>query len=593
VVKPLVIRLLRLQVWLVETLRPSELQSTLFWAGIVGLLGGLSSVFFRRASSAFQWFLTQRSGDFVDVATDLPWWGRLLVPTAGGFLAGAVLYFGMRLTRGQSSTDYLEAISLGDGVIRSRPSLVKSISSLLSIASGGSIGREGSMSQLGAWLASLVGRNAKFTTPRLRLMVACGGAAGIAAAYNAPIAGALFVAEIVLGSIAMESFGPLIFASVVSTLTARILLGPKPIFAIPPFLLVSAWELIPYLILGAVAGTAAPAFLRLLRTSEDIFSNLKCPVYLRLALGGLVTGAISIFLPEAWGNGYSVVSSILQTEWLWQTLLAVLLCKVIATAAMFGSGAVGGVFTPTLFVGAALGCLFGMPVHHFWPEGTASPSAYALVGMGCLLAATTHAPLMAILILFEMTLDYEIILPLMLACVTSYYVSISFDRRSVYAESLKRKEPVEPMVPLSEMRVYSLMKPDPTSVPESARFSQIAQTFVGNRNNYLFVTSDGSQFSGAISLHDIKAYLNEAEISNLVTAFDLVHRDFPYVAQNATLTEALAKFSRHEGERLPVINDYEERKLIGSISKTDLLLTMAHGNTGPKQEETPVIAKAG
>ncbi|MSR65464.1 MAG: CBS domain-containing protein [Verrucomicrobiae bacterium] len=130
------------------------------------------------------------------------------------------------------------------------------------------------------------------------------------------------------------------------------------------------------------------------------------------------------------------------------------------------------------------------------------------------------------------------------------------------------------------------MKPSPPSVPESSRFSQIAETFVGNRNNYLYVTSDGSRFSGAISLHDIKAYLNEAEISNLVTAFDLVHREFPFVAQNATLTEALEKFSRHDGERLPVINDFEQRKLIGSISKTDLLLTMAHGNTGPKKDET-------
>ncbi|MSR65465.1 MAG: voltage-gated chloride channel ClcB [Verrucomicrobiae bacterium] len=449
-VKPLVIRLLKLQVWLAEKLRPSELQSTLFWAGIVGFFGGLSSVLFREAISRLQLLLTHRHGDFVEIATDLEWWGRLLVPTAGGFLAGAVLYFGMRLTRGQSSTDYLEAIALGDGVIRSRPTLVKSISSLLSIASGGSIGREGSMSQLGAWLASLVGRKAGFSTPRLRLMVACGGAAGIAAAYNAPIAGALFVAEIVLGSIAMESFGPLIFASVISTLTARTLLGGEPIFKIPHFHLVSGWELIPYLLLGLVAGVVAPLFLRLLRANEKLFSRLKLPAYLRLALGGLVVGVISIYVPEAWGNGYSVVSSILESQWLWQTLLAVLLCKVIATAAMFGSGAAGGVFTPTLFVGAALGCLFGMPIHYYWPAAT--PSAYALVGMGCLLAGTTHAPLMAILILFEMTLDYEIILPLMLACVTSYYVSISFGRRSIYSESLKRKEPGEPMVPLSEMR---------------------------------------------------------------------------------------------------------------------------------------------
>src|ERR1043166_7637452 len=307
-VHPLLLRLLKARVWVTEMLRPNELQITLFWAGLIGFLGGVASFYFRKAIQVVQWMLTYRDGSIEKVAEGLPLWQRLLIPTVGGLAAGMVLHLGVRLFRGQSSTDYMEAISLGEGVIRTRSTLVKSLSSLLTIASGGSIGREGPMVQLSAMLASLIGRRGKFSSVRRQLLVGCGAAAGIASAYNAPIAGALFVAEIVIGSIAMESFGPLIFSSVIATVTVRHLLDAKPVFQNPSFELVSNWELVPYVGLGLFTGFFAPWFLRLLQRSEQLFAKLTVPIYLRLAIGGLIVGLISLFVPGVWGNGQTQIN---------------------------------------------------------------------------------------------------------------------------------------------------------------------------------------------------------------------------------------------------------------------------------------------
>ena len=586
--RPRLMRLIRWRVWLAGAIRPTETQVTLFWAGVVGLLGGLSSCGFRVCIRGLQWLMTQQGGSLVQAASNLAWWERLAVPTAGGFLAGAVLFLGMRITRGEHSTDYMEAIALRDGIIRTRSSLVKSVSSLLTIASGGSIGREGSMVQLGAWLASFVGRRVRLPTPRLRLLVACGAAAGIAAAYNAPIAGALFVAEIILGSISMESFGPLIFASVVSTLTVRKLWTGSPLFAVPSFQLVSAWELIPCLALGLLAGLVAPGFLRLLRMSEDLFARSRLPVYWRLAVGGLIVGGLSVYVPQVWGNGYSVIDSILHNPWPWGLVLAVLGCKVVSTAATFGSGATGGVFTPTLFVGAALGCLYGQGLHALAPETTAPPSAYALVGMGYLLAATTHAPLMAILMLFEMTLDYDIILPLMLGCVAAFYVARRIEPESIYSHSLRRKDVTAPPSALPEIRVRNLMKPAPPTVREEATFAEIAQYFLTTSRNTLYVVGPGNEFRGAIELHLIKAYLTSESLATVLTASDLMRAEFPWVTEDALLSATLGRFANLAAERLPVVNSAAERKLVGTLAKTDVILTLAHGGppSGPLRSAT-------
>jgi CIC family chloride channel protein len=567
------VRLLKLRVWIAEIIRPDDLQITLLWAGLVGLLGGGSSILFRWMIRGLNEFFTrQHTVGLVENFSHLSWWQCLFIPALGGILAGLVLLFGERW-HGKSSTDYMEAIAVGDGRISARLSLTKSLSSLFTIASGGSIGREGPLVQLSAMLASLVGRFGNWPPTRRRLLVACGAAAGIAAAYNAPIAGALFVAEIILGSMAMEIFGPLVFASVVSTLTVRAFLGGKPLFEIPQFQLNSGWEIIPYLLLGLLAGYLSPWFLKLLRWSEQTFMRLRCPGFVRMGLGGLIVGVLAIFYPEVCGNGYSTVNVILHGGWMWQGLLVILVLKLAATSATFGSGAVGGVFTPTLFVGACLGHLFGTVLSLVPGFHATSPIAFALVAMAAFLAGTTHAPIMAILMLFEMTLDYQIILPLMLASVVAYYTSLHFDKRSIYSESLKRKGALDFRFQLSGLKVADLMKTSLVKVHENARFSEIGRAFIQNRFNYLYVTDDQERFCGAISLHDIKGYLNEPDLAELVIARDIIREDFPGISSEVSLAEALDQFLHHEGERLPVIDG--EHHLAGSISKTDIILALA------------------
>ena len=430
------------------------------------------------------------------------------------------IYLGTRFTR-KSSTDYMEAIALGDGVISSRSSLVKCGSALFSFASGASIGREGPLVQLSAMLASLLGRVRKVPPLQLRLLVACGAAAGIASAYNAPIGGALFVAEIVLGSMAMESFGPLVFASVIATLTVRQLLGSDPLYEIEvPTVphLHSNWEIsCPTSPSASWPGSIAPWFLRLLRGSERLFSKLSVPVYVRLGLGGLLVGALAILRPEVCGNGYSVINDVLHERLIWQSLLIIFGLKILATAATFGSGAVGGRSSPpTLFAGACLGELFGDLLNRIWIGTPLTPPAFAMVGMGAFLAASTHAPLMAIIMIFELTLDYGIILPLMLACVVAHYTCSAFDKSSVYSESLKRKGANLFREQLRTLAVSDLMKENPLTVTENAHFAEIAETFIRNRFNYLYVIDDARHFRGRHhALHDIKSYLHDPELAQL------------------------------------------------------------------------------
>jgi CIC family chloride channel protein len=577
------LRLLRWRLWIIEKLSPSPWQETLCWAAVAGVLGALSSLLFRGGVDLLHRLMTGDSGGMVDSFRDLEWWQRLAVPAVGGLMAGLVLLFGKRLHRGQSSTDYMEAILIGSGEIPVRATLVKSTAAMFSIASGGSIGREGPLVQLASVAASWLGRWRKFSAPQLRLLVACGAASGIASAYNAPIAGSFFVAEIILGTIAMESLGPLVVAAVAATLTIRALSDAHTLYTVPAFTLHSLWEIGPYVVLGLMAGTVGPIFLRSLRRAERVFALTNLPLPARLMLGGLIVGALAVWVPEVCGNGYSVVVEILNGQMAWKVLMLVLVCKWIATAASFGSGAPGGVFTPTLFMGATLGYLFGFAVHAVWPLGAADPQAFALVGMGALLAAASHAPIMAIILLFEMTLSYDIIMPLMLCCVVAYYTARGIEGQSLYSEVLKKKAADAPEPVRLPGVVADLVKAQTTPVRETARFDAIAREFLESRQEEIYVTADDGRYAGAISLHDIKPYLNDASVAAHVIAGDLLRDDVLSVSKHASLAEALQVFAQHPGQTLPVV-EAESGRLAGILVKNDLLLALLEGRGAVKQQ---------
>ena len=493
-------------------------------------------------------------------------------------MAGLVLAAGDRLAGGRRGADYLEAIAVGDGVVRARPTLLRTASSFATVTSGGSVGREGPIVQLGALLASLVGRWRGVPTPRLRLLVACGAAAGVASAYGTPIGGAVFVAEILLGAVAMQSFGPLLLASVVSALVTQQVTGDGPRFQGASFEVVSLWEAFPYLALGLVAGVARPWFLYFLKAVRRLFDLVPGPRVVRFVLGRIGVGVLAVVVPEAWGSGLDTENSALYQEWLWSALLLVLAAKAVAIAVTTGSGAVGGIFAPTLFLGQILGALLGTLFHKLAPTITAGPSAYALVGMGAFLSATTHAPLTAIVMIFEMTLDYAVVPPLMVACVVATYTAQSLEPENVYTASLTRqRRQLGADVSIPDLRVRDLLRAAPATLPPDASFETVVAAFMREPYKYLYVTDADSRFLGAIALHDVKGHLGDGALRGLVRAADLVRKDFPVVALDDTLLEALERFAGHDGERVPVVADRHSRRLVGIVVKTDLLLTLSQG----------------
>ncbi|KDB07377.1 putative signal transduction protein with CBS domain containing protein [Burkholderia sp. lig30] len=563
--------LLKLRTRAQTLFRLSDDQTLLIWAVIVGIGGAFATVAFREGIELMQRALSGHSGSFVEMARRMPWYVRFWLPAAGGFLAGCVLLLAARAASKERKSDYMEAVALGSGVVPVRQSLWRSLSSLLTIGTGGSIGREGPMVQLAALAASLVGRFAHFDPPRLRILVACGAAAGITSAYNAPIAGAFFVSEIVLGSIAMESFGPMVVASVVANITMREFAGYRPPYEMPVFPAVTGLEVLLFVVLGLLCGAAAPQFLRLLDASKRQFQRLPAPLPVRLALGGLIVGVISVWVPDVWGNGYSVVNDVLHSPWTWQALVAVLVFKLLATAATAGSGAIGGIFTPTLFVGAVFGSLFGLGMEALWPGHTSASFAYAIVGMGALLAGATQAPLMAILMIFEMTLSYQVVLPLMVSCVVAYFVARATGSTSMYEITLRHHQDAQARSRLKATQMRELIQPASTVVPLTASVADMTRVFLEYPVKYLYVTDDAGRFRGAVALKDITSDLLDKRDTAHKTAAHYLHTPFPLLTPDMPLGAALEHFMCFQGERLPVIESAAEPMLAGVVYKTSLL----------------------
>jgi CIC family chloride channel protein len=543
-------------------LRPSEWQKTLAFAAVIGVLGALATIGFRQIVLLAEQLMFGHNEGLVRIALGLQWWERLAVPAVGGIVAGLLLMWSRRVGQ-RPGGDYMEAISLGSGDLPVRISLLRAMSSAATVATGGAIGREGPMVQLAALTGSLMGRWRQAPIPRRRLMVACGAAAGVATAYSAPIAGALFVAEIVLQSVAIESLGPLLVSAVTANLTMTAVVGFAPVYHMPTFTLPHTTTATLALAgLGLVGGLAAPGYLWLLDRAHAAFGGWHAASWLKLGTGGLIVGALSIASPSVWGNGYSVVNSMLQGDWAWTALLAVLLLKLLAVAGTTGSGAVGGIFTPTLFMGAVAGALFGTFVQHFWPGVLPMPASVA-VGMGVFLAACTHAPLMSVLMIFEMTENYGVVVPLMLACVLGYFISRGLRADSIYSSG--RAAGPSPKLAIAA----DVLRADCATVRVGQSVRELEEVFLRYRWQHVYVLDGAGKFVGAISLHDFAPLLRDAAAAGGWPS-QLVRTDYPRVNDVTPSWQVLETFATHPGERLPVLD--REGRLLGHVTKTDLVL---------------------
>lgn len=543
----------------------------LLWAVVVGITGAYATTMFRQGIDLLQRSFGPETTNFVEVAAQLSWQAKVGFPTIGGLVAGFCLLIARRQVAA-GPVDYMEAVTVGTGVVPVGASIWRSLSSLFSIASEGSIGREGPMVRLAALCSSAIGRFMQFEPSQLRMLVACGAAAGITSAYSAPIAAAFFVTELVLGCMTMEWFGPILVSSGVANITMRALPGYHPAYQMPTFPPVTGFEVLPFVAWGLICGVVAPRFLQLVAASKTNFAKLPIPLPLRLALGGLLVGGISVWAPEVWGNGYETVNSLLHQPWTWVALTTILCLKVLATLATAGSGAVGGVFTPTLFVGAALGCLYGTAVNALWPHMETAPFAFAIVGMGAFLAAATNAPLMAILMIFEMTLSYEVILPLMLASVIAYFVAKKSEHISMYEVTVRRGRANSDRARLASLRICELLKPAETVVDLNASVDEVTRIFLRHPVKHVYIVEENQNFRGVVTTESLIAELALPVELRRKTVTEFVVTNFNLLTPDMTLSEALAMFLKFRGERLPVVEiEGETSKILGVVHKSALL----------------------
>ena len=544
-------------------------------AVIVGIAGGLGAVAFRYLISFFQTLGYGGKTDLLELVVTLPWYIRLLVPVIGGLIVGPVVYFFAREAKGHGVPEVMEAIALKGGVIRKRVVVVKTLASAICIGSGGSVGREGPIVQIGSAVGSTLGQFMKVSADRMRILVGCGAAAGIAATFNAPIAGSMFALEIVLGDFGLATFSPIVISSVVATAVSRAYLGDNPAFIVPVYELVSGWELPMYLVLGLFCAVVGVTFTKSLYRIEDLFDDIKFPEYLKGIIGGLLLGAAALVFPQILGVGYGAIDMALMQKMAWWLLLALVPLKILATSITIGAGGSGGIFAPSLFLGAMAGGFFGAVVHQLFPGITATPGAYSIVGMGAVVAATTHGPLSAILILFEMTSDYKIILPLMLSCIIAAIASGQLLRDSIYTLKLARrgvdiKEGKEVNV-LKSMFVKEVMNPKVETIAEALPLSQMAEVISKSKFNSFPVLNARNQLTGILSFNDYSEAIFDEHLKDLVVAKDLATSDLVTVSLEDNLYTALEKISAKDFAVLPVVSAQDHNKLEGVISRRDII----------------------
>jgi CIC family chloride channel protein len=550
---------------------------------ISGLLAGGLGLLVTAGIQALQTLLWSQPGSLFRAAEAAPWWQRLAAPAMGGLLVGLVIWLGKSRVGGHGTSSLIEAVALQNGRVEPRPVLLTTLAGMATVGSGGSLGREGPMISLGAMAASWLGSRARLSPQRVKILLGCGAAAGMAAIYNTPIGGALFAMEVILGNFALEIFGPIVVASVLSTLVARTFRGAAPIYATPDYTLISGWELLAYAGLGVVGALISILFILAMRGAQQGFARIPLlPAAAKPVLGMLMVGGLGIAVPYIYGNGFETITMALHDGLPWKLLLLLPLAKLAATAATSGSGGAGGMFTPSLFVGSLVGGAYGHLVHHLWPAATGSPGAYAAVGMAAIAAGTSHAPISAILILFEFTGNYDLILPLMFAAIISSLLANGLQPYSIYTESLRRKGidvsmRMEEAV-LAALKAEDLARPDAEVLRPGDDYRKVVETFFAARRRRLFVVSAEQRLLGAILLQDIQQSLDHPEILTAVVAADLMVPVGHVIAPGERLHRVTEVFAASDYERLPVVD--ADGCFRGVLAKRDLLAVYAQEVVG-------------
>jgi CIC family chloride channel protein len=560
---------------IIKRFTTNEYAMMIFMAIIVGILGGYGAVGLRWLISFFQnLFFSHPGGGLLDVLLKLPWYAKLIPPIIGGAIVGPLIYFFAREARGPGVSEVMESVAIRGGVIRKRVVVVKSLATAICLASGGSAGREGPIVHIGSAIGSVFGQIVKLSVDRMRTLVACGAAAGIAATFNTPIAGAMFSLEIILGDFGIAAFTPIVVSSVCATVVSRAYLGAFPAFITPQYSMVSIWEIPIYALLGIVAGIIGVVFTTCLYKVQDIFESLKIPEYLKASIGGFLVGIIGIFFPHIFGVGYDSISLTLFGQLSWAMLVGLIFIKILATSITIGSGGSGGIFGPSLFIGAMAGGAFGFFAHAMFPAVTASSGAYSLVGMGALVSATTHGPLTAILMMFEMSGDYRIILPLMLSCIIATVIANQIKSDSIYTLKLSRRgvdiRAGKDINIMKSLLVKDAMTTQVETIPANMPLKNLVKFTLSSKHSSFPLVDDEGLLTGIVTFQDFKEVAFEEGLGDLVVAEELSPTDVITITENENLDGALRKIGLRNIEQIPVVNENNPREIIGILSRRDI-----------------------
>ncbi|RMG93553.1 MAG: CBS domain-containing protein [Chloroflexi bacterium] len=575
-----------------DSLEPPDSLVLVTSALVIGVGTGLGAVIFIRLLSQIHHISLLAQEQLGSVA------GLFLFMALAGLVVGFMVDRWASEAKGHGVPEVMEALALRGGRIRPRVAAVKVLASSVTIGAGGSAGREGPIVQVGSALGSTLGQLLHFSAERVRTLVACGAAAGIAATFNAPIAGSIFALEVILGKFTVRYFGAVVMSSVAASIVGRIFLGDKPAFAVPAYALHSLWELPIYVVLGVLAALVAVLFIRSLYALEGLFDNWSWPLPFKTSVGMLLTAAVSLFLPgrEVLGPGLEFIGETIAEDFSLslQLMATLLVLKLVATCFTLGSGNSGGVFAPGLFMGAVLGGMVGGVAQTIWPAVVVNPGAYAIVGMAAVFSGAARAPITAVLIVFEMSNDYKLILPLMLATVLSTLLAEHLFSESIYTLKLKLKgitlQRGRDLDIMQNLLVRDAMTRDPYMVPHDMPIEQLAKMLQQTHSHSFPVVDDELNLVGMVSLHDLERAAGQpdgrplrvkdiATMGSVIKAYD----DEP-------LSSAIQRLAIRGINKMPVVTRDEPHKVIGTIRRNDIVkaynIALARRAQGDLDEET-------
>lgn len=499
----------------------------------------------------------------------------LLLPALGGLMVAWIICFPLRGRRGHGVANIMEAVALHGGRVRPVQSFIRVFASAVTLGSGGSAGPEDPSVQIGAAIGSGTGQVLRLSDERVRTLVACGAAAGIASAFNAPISGVFFALEIVLGQFTTSAFGIVVLSAVVSAALTQAVVGRQPAFPIPSYSFVSFRELVLYSLLGVLAAVVAVAYIHVLHGIKNRFALSGLPTMAKPVVGGLIVGVIGIAFPQIFGVGYEAIGAVLGNGSMEVKLLLVLvIAKIVATAITLGSGGIGGVFAPSLFLGAMLGGAFGEAAGRVFPGAVAAPPAYALVGMAAVLSGAIHAPITAIMIPFEVTQDYHIILPLMFATVISTFLSEFLNKESIYSQALLnrgvRLERGQDIDVMKGVAVYEAMTRDVDTVPDDLPLEDLELIFIRSYHHGFPVLDENEDLFGVVTIQDLEKAKEQGPIDGLAVR-DIATTDLLVTYPDEPVWQALRRLGTRDVGRLPVVDRSDPKRLLGAVRRYDII----------------------